>query len=151
MERPSWDQACEEVELAHVAILKALHRFEIALLASTPRSDAWKTRVRRELVALTDVVEQHKASAAAQAGLIGFIESMQGHSSSVSELVKTHDALLRDARSLLETLGTSTDPGARHSPFKRAAARLASAVRAHEAQESELVYETTVRVSGGEG
>lgn len=146
-----WDLACDRTEQSHSAILKSLHRFETALLGARARPGEWTALVRQELVALIDLMEQHRTAAESQAGLIGLIESIQGHSSAVSGLVATHEALTADAQSLLLALESSTKPEASHSLFRRDAAHLTSAVRAHEAQESALIFETNVRVSGGEG
>jgi hypothetical protein len=149
MDVSRWDAACRETEQAHAAILKSLHRLEDALLVSkTP--DAWKAHVHLELVGLLELLEQHRRTAAPPTGLLGLID-LHGHSRGVTDLVASHERLLDDAQSLLQALSSEAHIQARYSPFRRDAARLGAEVRAHEAQESALIYETDVRVSGGEG
>lgn len=149
MDLSRWDEACRETEDAHAAILTSLHRLEDALLARETPSE-WRAHVHRALVALSDLLEQHRRTAAPPAGLLGLIE-LQGHSRGVTDTGSMHDRLLDDAQSLLRALSSATHPEARYSPFKRDAARLGAEVRSHEAEEAALIYETDVRVNGGEG
>ena len=146
-----WELVCEETEDAHRAILKSLHHLEDALLATGKRSDDWKSDVDRALRGLIGFMRMHREAAAAPTGLVGLAESIQGRSTAVTALSHSHDALRDDAQSLLAQLAAASRPEAAHSPFRRDAAHLAAAVRAHQAVESTLIYETNVRVSGGEG
>ena len=150
VELSGWDEVCRETEAAHAAILKALHRLEDAILASAVRPHEWTEHVHRELTWLMDLLDQHRRAVAPPAGLIGLID-LQGHSRGVTELAGTHERLSHDAESLLRSLASTTRPEASYSHFRRDAAHLTSSVRTHEAEESALIYETNVRVSGGEG
>jgi len=147
----NWDRVCEETEDAHRALLKSLHHLEDAVLAKGMHPAEWRDGVARALSGLIDLLRKHREAAAASTGLVGMAESIQGRSASVTALSQSHDALRDDAQSLFAELRSVSNPEVAHSPFRRDAARLASAVRAHEAVESALIYETNVRVSGGEG
>lgn len=134
----------------HASILKALHGLESTLLASCQDSRRWATHVHREVIQLIDLLAQHRMAAAPPTGLLGLIQ-LHGHSRGVTELAATHERLVADAHALLLALDSTNRPEAQHSSVRRDAAYLAAAVRKHEADESTLIYETNVRVSGGEG
>jgi hypothetical protein len=150
MDPERWDRVCEETAEAHAAIVRALHAFEDALLTAGLSPEKWAEEVRRELEPLIDLLARHGGAAVAPAGLIDMIENLQGHSRAVTEISRTHDTLLSDGRSLLGSLRATAKPEERYSGFRRDAAHLAAAVRKHEAQESDLISETNLRVSGGE-
>src|SRR5688572_32250031 len=102
----TWERACEQTAEAHAAILRSLHRLEEALLAPGSSPHEWSDQVQRELLVLIDRLENHYKAVASPAGLIGFIEQLQGHSRAVSEINKAHDMLLDDGQSLLRVLSS---------------------------------------------
>jgi citrate lyase beta subunit len=118
---------------------------DVALRGVT--SSDWKRDVQQALNRLIVVLREHGQAAE----LIGSVESAQGHSRGVTRLAATHEALIAEAADLQQRLGSSPNPAARQSPFRRDAARLASALRSQDAEESDLISETALRVSGGEG
>ena len=146
----AWERVCGQIEEAHVRLLKSVHRLEDALLASSAESAQWSQNVSRELAQLIDIVANHRDAVAAPGGLTDLIE-LHGHSRGVTDLIATHDRLLADAQALVGILESATRPEEPYSSVRRSAALLAAAVRAHEAEESALIYEANVRVSGGEG
>jgi hypothetical protein len=146
----AWDRVCTQVEEAHVMLLKSVHRLEDALMASGAEPRQWSEQVGRNLAQLIDIIALHRDAVAVPGGLIGLIE-LHGRSRGVTALIATHDRLLDQAHALRQLLDSATSPEAPYSPVRRDAALLAAAVRAHEAEESALIYETNVRVSGGEG
>lgn len=145
-----WDRACEQTAEAHGAILRELHQLEDVILVSGVPPPEWVGQVRRALIGLIELLEHHRKAVAPPDGLIGLVD-LQGHSRRVTDLGGTHDRVVDDAQSLLQSLSSTTTPEASYSPFRRDAARLGSAVRKQEAEEVALIYETNVRVSGGEG
>jgi len=146
----AWDRVCTQTEEAHVTLLKSVHRLEDAMLASCAESAPWSQNAGRELAQLIDVIAHHRDAVTAPGGLIGLIE-LHGHSRGVTDVIATHDRLLTEAETLQELLESAISPEEPYSSVRRAAALLAAAVRAHEAEESALIYEANVRVSGGEG
>ena len=152
MEAENWQRVCEETEEAHVALLNAVHRLESGILLA--RADAanldWQDVVQRELREMIDRFEKHSIASESPTGLIGQVESIQGHSEQVTAVITIHRKVLDSARALLQILADAKLEES-FSLSKRGVAHFTAAVREHDAREIDLIYETTSRVMGGEG
>ena len=125
----------------HEAIVAALQAMERALASPAPtREPQWIDRVRRELATVIGLVQEHCASAEAPDGLLGHVEIALGRTYEVSEARREHERLQRDAVSFLAALEDHTPEGGPSPAEVRERARaLASALRAHQAREADLL------------
>lgn len=130
----------------HDALLVAIHRLEAALAAAAPgREQAWGARVRTDLRLVQAALERHITFAEALGGLYAEFDLTPHVAQRVERLRKDHARLLQQASSLQEQLEqfwcvewTTPDFGA----IRKQAADLLRALRKHQAQEADLIFET---------
>ncbi len=130
----------------HDALLIAIHRLEAALAAAAPgREQEWGARVRDDLRLVQEALERHITSAESFDGLFAEIDLTPHLTRRVAQLRKNHVKLLQQVSNLQEELErfwcvewTTPDFGA----VRKQAADLLRALRTHQAQEADLIFET---------
>ena len=130
----------------HDALLIAIHRLEAALAAAAPgREQAWGARVRDDLRLVQESLERHINSAEAFDGLFAEMDLTPHMTRRVEQLRKDHAKLLQQVGNLQEELEkfwcvewTTPDFGA----VRKQAADLLRALRNHQEQEADLIFET---------
>lgn len=130
----------------HDALLVAIHRLEAALAAAAPgREHEWGARVRDDLRLVQEALERHITSAESLDGLFAEIDLNPHMTGRVEQLRKDHAKLLRQVSDLQEEVEqfwcvewTTPDFGA----VRKHAADLLRALRKHQAQEADLIFET---------
>jgi hypothetical protein len=142
-----------ETRGAHDALLVAMHQLEAALAAAAPgREQAWSARVQGDLRMVQEALARHVASAEAPDGLLAEIDlTRPAVVRRVERLRREHADLLQqagDLRRQVEQLWcvewTTEGAGERAdaADIRRQAARLLDALRSHQAQEADLIFET---------
>lgn len=143
----------------HDALLVAMHRLEAALAAAAPgRQQAWGARVQNDLRLVQEALARHVASAEGSDGLLASIDlSRPAIVRRVERLRREHADLLQQANDLqrrVERLCSVEwtayeacladevldDPDA--ADIRLPTAQLLSALRSHQAHESDLIFET---------
>ncbi len=129
----------------HDALLIAMHRLEAALAAAAPgREQAWNARVGQDLRGVQECLARHVASAEAADGLLAEIDlSRPTLARRAERLRREHAELLRQADALqsrIEHHGPDECPD--FADIRQRAAWLLGALRHHQGQEADLIFET---------
>jgi hypothetical protein len=132
-------------------IIGALHPLEKALASPAPRrEEEWK-RTHAALAVFIDRLQAHCRAAESDGGVLTEAEVHLGRTRAVSRAHLQHERMLRDARELLADLRKRADhPSLTPAEVRRRAARLATALRAHQALEADIIIEAFERDIGGE-
>ena len=137
----------------HDALLVAMHRLEATLAAAAPgREQEWGARVQGDLRLVREALARHAASAESPDGLLAELDlTRPAVVRRVERLRREHADLLQQASDLLrrvERLGRveQATEGAGERPdaadIRQQAAQLLNALRSHQAQEVDLIFET---------
>lgn len=138
-------EVAHQTRQRHDALLEAMHRLEAALASAAPgREKTWNERVARRLTALVERLREHVEAADAPDGLLAVIDATRPtllHR--VDRLRQQHADLLQQARSLQEQVlhhGDGEVPDFRD--IRQRAMWLLNALRHHQAQETDLIFES---------
>ena len=129
----------------HDEIVNALQVLEAALASpATGREDAWLQRVARDLAPVVSAVAQHCRAAEAPDGLVRELEASLGRPRALRTVSEDHNRLAQEAEDFLASLSQQADV----SLIRTRAAELSAGLRAHQAHEADLIYETFFRDIG---
>jgi len=135
----------------HDALLAVIHRLERALAAAAPgRESSWARPVGAELLDVRAELERHRRSTESHDGLFNEIQrTAPWMAYRVGKLRAGHAAALDEVDRLLtglERLEQGTD--ATFDTIRRRTATLLMGLRAHQAEEADLIFETFERDIG---
>lgn len=135
----------------HDALVTAMQRLEGALAAAASgREQDWARRVGADLRDVRAALEQHRASAEGADGLLGELGSaLPGAAYRLSKLRQGHSAMIDETDGLLTSIERMVEGGTGSSDaIRQRVSALLTGVRAHQAQEVDLVYEAFCRDLG---
>jgi hemerythrin-like domain-containing protein len=135
----------------HDALVAAMQALERALAAAAPgREASWAQRVAADLRDVRSQIEQHRLSTEAPDGLFQEIRlAMPAAAYRLGKLRQAHGAMLDEVDALLtavDRIGAGT-PGS-YDAIRRRAAGFLAGLRAHQAEEVDLIYEAFARDIG---
>lgn len=141
----------EKTRAEYDALKEAMHRLESALASPTSgREREWCNHVVRDLGAVHEALARHAESAESESGLLAEVSEAQAAAGDrVERLRRDHADLQEKARALrlqLEFNGEEQPPCAE---LRRQVSELLSALRQHQAEETDLVFETFMTDLGG--
>ena len=144
------EHVSEVTSREHRALVQAVHALEDALASpAAGREAAWKRRVSRNLAVVVGSLQEHCESAEGPEGLISQVERAIGRPYELSEAMREHQSLARDAVDFLASLA---DHIAEERPtvaeIRQRAFDLNSALRLHEAREADLLMQALQRDIG---
>jgi predicted transcriptional regulator len=129
----------------HDAIVAAVQVLEAALASpATNREDQWHERIEHDLAPVVATVQHHCQAAEAEGGLVKELEAMLGRPRSLAIVSREHEQLAAEAQAFFASLATASDVAA----VRARAAALTADLRAHQAQETDLIYEAFFRDIG---
>lgn len=138
-------EVASQTRQRHDALLEAMHRLEAALASAAPgREQAWNQRVAQRLGELLARLREHVQAADAPDGLLAVIDATRPtlvHR--VDRLRRQHADLLQQAQSLHQQVqhhGDGEVPDFRD--IRQRAMWLLNALRHHQAQETDLIFES---------
>lgn len=132
----------EKTKAEFDALVLAMQRLEAALARAAPgREEAWSQKVRADLQSVYDLLVEHVRSAEAPDGLLQEIDlTRPSNDRKAKHLQDEHRRLLSDCEALLETLNSSARTDFRS--IRHRAAELLTALRRHQAAETDLIFES---------
>ena len=139
-------RAAAQTRDEHDALVRAMHELEAALARPAPgREGAWNEHVVDKLRGVAGLLAEHVRSAESEDGLLAVIDLRF-----VSRLRREHGMLARQAGALRDRIehhpeGTSIDV----TDVRQRATRLLSALRRHQAAETDMVFESLFIDLGG--
>jgi hemerythrin-like domain-containing protein len=142
----------EKTRTEYNALKEAMHRLEAALASPAKgREQEWCSHVVRDLGAVQEAVARHAASAEAENGLFFVVSQAQRSvSDKVEQLRREHAELHDKARQLQMQMEFKGDEVPACGDLRRQVADLLSALRHHQAEETDLMFETfSTDVGGG--
>ncbi len=152
---PMADQQQERVSARtadeHDALVAAMQQLDGALVAAAPgREAAWASRVAADLRDVRSALEQHRASAEGAAGLFGQLQAaLPGATYRLGKLRQAHSALLDEADGLLTSIERLAERSSgSYAAIRQRVSALLTGLRAHQAQEVDLIYEAFCRDLG---
>lgn len=129
----------------HDAIVRAIQALEAALASpAVGREEAWTQRIARELAPVVTAVKDHCQEAEAPGGLVRELEVALGRPRVLRTVSDEHARLAAEASDFLASLSTNPDVAV----IRARAADLTAELRAHQAHESDLIYEAFMRDIG---
>jgi hemerythrin-like domain-containing protein len=139
------DDVARQTRQEHDALLAAMHRLEAALAAAAPgRERAWNARVLEDLRAVRACLARHVESAEAPGGFFAEVDLTRPTlARRVGRLRREHADLLHLAAAFqrqVEHHGPDERPD--FADIRRRATGLLEALRQHQAQEADLIFET---------
>ncbi len=135
----------------HDALVAAMQQLDGALVAAAPgREAAWASRVAADLRDVRSALEQHRASAEGAGGLFAELQAvLPAASYRLGKLRQGHAAMLDETDGLLTSIERMADDGTgSFDAIRRRVSVLLSGMRAHQAQEVDLIYEAFCRDLG---
>jgi hemerythrin-like domain-containing protein len=132
----------ERTRTEHDELLAAMHVLEAALASPAPnRERAWTQRVKRDMQKVRELLEAHIHSAENDDGLFATLDATDPKLvREIEDLRQEHHKLLRMAGELHDSLHPGGEPPGFLSLRKRATEFL-TALRDHQANEVDLIYE----------
>jgi hypothetical protein len=141
------DRAAAKHAREYYTIIAALHQLEKHLASPAPgREREWKRRAAAALTAVVDRLKAHCRAAESDGGVLANEVIALGRTRAVSSALRQHKTIIADARQLLADI--KARQSATPDEVRRRAARLASALRAHQALEADIIIDTYDRVYG---
>ena len=129
----------------HDSIVGAIQALEAALASpATGREDAWSERIERDLAPVVAAVVQHCRAAESEGGLVKELQLSLGRPHSLKVVSREHERLAIEAAEFLESLSSQGDVAL----VRARAADLTADLRAHQAHETDLIYEAFFRDIG---
>ena len=139
------DVVTSDTSAEHEAIVVAIQALEAALASPAPgREDAWRDRIAHDLAGVVRAVVDHCRAAESSGGLIAELEATLGRPRTLATVSREHERLAAEASDFLESLAQETDV----ETIRARAADLTSGLRAHQAHETDLIYEAFFRDIG---
>ena len=135
----------------HDASVTAMQRLEGALAAAAPgREQDWARRVAADLRDVRSALQQHRASAEGVGGLFAELQSaLPAASYRLGKLRQGHGAMLDETDGLLTSIERMADGAAgSFDAIRQRVGALLTGLRAHQAQEVDLIYEAFCRDLG---
>ncbi len=135
----------------HDAVVVAMQRLEGALAAAAPgREQDWARRVGADLRDVRSALQQHRSSAEGPGGLFGELQAaLPAASYRLGKLRQGHGAMLDETDGLLTSIERMADGGAgSFDAIRQRVSALLTGLRAHQAQEVDLIYEAFCRDLG---
>jgi hypothetical protein len=123
----------------HAAIAECVAEID-QVLAGEATTLEWRRRLASEVRALARCLQEHRASAEADVGVLSDIEVALGRSHEVSTARRLHRSAEQQAQELLAALRTGADVD--EEQLRRGGRRLSSAIRRHHELEADLILMT---------
>ncbi len=138
-------QMAEGTSAEHNVILRAVHMLEAAVASPAGgREEAWAKRVARDLKPVAAAVAEHCRAAEGPGGLVQEMEVVLGRNHVLTKVSEEHNRLAAESEDILAAL--AADPVV--AAIRARVANLTADLRAHQAHESDLIYEVFVRDIG---
>lgn len=137
----------------HDHLLAAIHRLEAALAsAATCQERVWADRVADELKSVADVLQRHVTSAESPDGLLAELDKVSPRLEyRIERLRREHADLRTQLRALQQQIqhhGDDEKPDCQD--IRRRAAWMLDALRHHQAQENDLIFESFTDIGVGD-
>jgi hypothetical protein len=129
-----------------------MHQLEAALAcAAAGREGPWNEQVRVRLRAVTEAIAAHVNSAESRDGLLAEIESYDPNLQIRTNMLRhEHDELLQQAQALQQLVDCRNKQEAHtFQDIRNVSMRLLNALRNHQADEADLVFEAFFTDLGG--
>src|SRR5687768_14941465 len=106
MDAETWHKISEAIEDEDSVILKVVnrHKSDILLAGADVSHQDWRDNVQDELRDLMQSFETHSRSSEQSSGLIGMVQSINGHSRLVNTVVGIHCNVLESAELIQQGL-----------------------------------------------
>lgn len=144
------EHVAEATSREHQTLVQALRALEDALASpATGREVVWKRRVSRNLAVVVGSLQDHCESAEGPGGLIVQVQRSIGRPHELSEAMREHQILARDAVDFLAALADHVeDERPAVADVRQRAAGLSNALRQHQAREADLLMQAMQRDIG---
>jgi hemerythrin-like domain-containing protein len=144
------ERLSESASREYAALVRAMDALEWALASPAPtREAAWHREAQRELAKVVGLLQEHCEAAEKEGGIIAEVVRSRGRSGEVTETLREHDRLLREAVTLLAALDEHAGGSAlSHHEVRRRAWELTAGMRRHQAREADLLIELLERDEG---